>query len=169
MSIVGHHGVLMRVSKGPYIPPGAPPGTVPFSSPGDYWEIVPQSAGLGYSYGYDPTEQKWFATRPTPRNPGGTVLFRSLPAYEALDPAYLVLEVTFIGADGSTAISNSFRPDSFLGGTPYRSEPNPPGTKLFTLPSSQSSSAGSRRIDMYKFYGAAIGDGFIVNFAGYIP
>lgn len=166
MSIIGHHGVLMRVSNGQYIPPGAPPGTMPFSSPGEYWQILPNVAG--YSYGYDPTEQKWFAIRTFPATGSHSVAFASLPAYTALNPAYLVLEVTFIGADNNASISNSFRPNQNLGGTPYQSQPNPPGTELFTLPSRQSP-VGTYRIDMYKFYSAAVGDGFIINFAGYIP
>lgn len=166
MSLLRHHQLLMSAdAAGPYIPPDAPPGTTPFPSPGEYWNITTTVGG--YSYGYDPVEQKWFATRTDSQSRTGSVSFVSMSAYDALSPTYLVLEITIIGADGNQSFSNSVRPNTALGGPSYNSEPNAPGPKLFTFPSSQVLSP--KRLEMHKFYNTTLGDGFIVNFAGYIP
>lgn len=152
-----------RVFSSIYIPGDAPPGTVVFDDPQSYFEILPNIAG--YDYGYDVEQGIWYATRtsPTTQAQGHAVNFRFEPW--ALRPSYLVVEIEFIGADGSQPASNSVRPDARLGGV--NRQPNSPGRKVFVFPNEATESG--RSFNMFKFYETEIGDGFIIHFAGYIP
>lgn len=149
-----------------YIPGDAPPGTLVFDEPQNYWQILPNLDG--YDYGYNAEQGIWYAIRTSRSASSNAVFFSSLPPYGVLRPAYFVVEIEFIGADLSQSISNSVRPDAALGGVANWHQPNSPGRDVFVFPSSQATGA-IRTLSMYKFYAAEIGDGFIIHFAGYIP